>query len=301
MSTRAMAQQYSRTVGGGSGGGADLFGLGSKRRLKEYQGMSDIDKQKELEIEAVLQKYKIAAEQAAAEEHRKTQRQSDTDSILKTHGIIPNDSNIADYDAATKDILTKSAAALANAGLGKANSQAEFYNSPEGNKAVKTGEMGLSTMPAFQAARAGERILRPGETGQFYDPMNLDSALTLGRGSMDKVLSTRYGQQFNIKTGQMETVPTETQQNQISPGTFSNPAADAAAKAKMEAMYKSWNEAGITPNTDTPISMPDDRNESLSTPPLQTMPQSNPQQQWQQGDPLARLKLILGMFGSGGQ
>lgn len=62
MSTRQMGQYYTSLTsgrGGGGGQGADLFGLQSKRRLKEAQGLSDIQLKAAKELEAISHAYEI--------------------------------------------------------------------------------------------------------------------------------------------------------------------------------------------------------------------------------------------------
>jgi len=289
MSNRAMAQHYNGapTVhGGGGGGDLDLFGFKSKRRLKEYQGMSDIDKARMIELENLGSTNKIKETSSEQESRGKQDRLTladkqklesilgkehsaqvideynqriKADTGLETHkqyldyskskGIPYSESNLKVADQLLTDPTLQGL-------LGKQVVENQDLVDPEMEKAARIGRMGTYAMPGFTASKLSEHTVGPLSGMQFNPAQNLMGQPVEAVGGTDLTTRLTSAMDLNDPTKRI-TMPSETQQ-QI-PAQFKQPVNPAILQQ-------------VLGGNDQPTS-------SVTPPnPLQTMPQNNLQQ-----------------------
>lgn len=226
MSTRQMAQRYSKGGGGGIRPGSLRFWEDpSKKMLQEAQGLSDIDEA----AAKRLAEHKQALDDVKAKVDREWTEKLANDTAIHAwaakHDVLVRDPKgnitpafqtlVTEYTPlkAKGDILS------ATGDISKQKTINAFRDSEEGKQYIKAGQSGLEAKPAFEAAKLGEQTVGIGETGKFFNPMSLSAKPTLGKGTMPS--TEEFVPSFNTKTGQAE--PMLARRTISSPGVFLDP------------------------------------------------------------------------------
>lgn len=248
MSTRQMAQYYSRM--GGHGGGfpnLDLFGLGEKRRLREAESMQGIETKAQTELENTKAANARQLQELIARLAIEAEREKARAAYVAKQGLSPYDP-FGNVNPRHADVMGRlDPIALENAvGAGqiqglRTGMEKGYLESDIGKSDFLKGQRGLTLGPAAETAKKLERRVGPNEVAQFADVNDLTAPMTTGiGGTMNTV---EYETTYDAN-GQPVRVPSRMTSG--TPGMI-HPSPDQVAKQKEEAAYKLKNDMSTTP------------------------------------------------------